>query len=75
MGHLDAYENSLSDEGKAFIDLLVGFVPDEIGRMIVLYMINDGQDRFAKLASNPKDRWLRLLEAVERRETSELKAA
>ena len=52
MGHLDSYPNRVSEEGNAFVELTVGFIPDPVGRVIILYMINDGEDRFAKMGAN-----------------------
>ena len=67
MGHLNSYPNSISEEGQAFIDLTVGFIVDEFGRMMLLYMIDSGEHEFHKIGSSPKDRWVRWLEALERK--------
>lgn len=66
LGHLNSYPNRMSEEGLAFIDHTVGFIPDEFGRTIMLYMINDGEAEFKRIGVTPKDRWIRWLEALQR---------
>jgi len=66
LGHLDSYPNRMSAEGLAFIDQTVGFMADEFGRTIMLYMINDGEGEFKYIGTTPKDRWVRWLEALKR---------
>ena len=67
MIHLNSHPNAISAEGYDFIETTVGFVADEVARMLLLYMINDGEGEYGKIGSNPKDRWIRWLEALKRK--------